>query len=516
MADPMLLKGMEDAVAVILKAIQNHKKITIYGDYDADGLTATALLLRFFSFIGVPVSSYIPDRLKEGYGIHREALQKIAKRGCGLIITVDCGVGNSREIALAKEMGMEVVITDHHQVPDDFQGECPVVNPHQRGCSFLHKHLAGVGVAFFLVVALRTALRKEGWFRSRPEPDLKTYLDLVSLGTVADRAPLLSQNRMLVMAGMRVLARSRWPGMRALMEVSGLSEHEIGADDLAFRLAPRLNAPGRMGNSEIGLKLLIEQDPALAKDCALELDISNNRRQSVERGILDQIDDMLRARQGVEHVRSLVLAGEDWHRGVLGIVASRLVRQYHRPTLVLGIQEDMAVGSGRSVDGFNLYKALSRLGHIFEKFGGHAHAAGFTLKADKVEMLERGLEDITREVLDDADLVPAVKVDAEIGLQDITPETIRQIDALSPFGAGNPEPLFLVRSLEVLGSRVVGERHLKLRVGQGKKGFEAIGFGLSGKYPLHGKAVNMVFTPELNRWQGYERIQLRIADIEPI
>jgi single-stranded-DNA-specific exonuclease len=514
MADPMLLKGMEDAVAVILKAIRKSKEITIYGDYDADGLTAAALLLRFFSFIGLPVSAYIPDRLREGYGLHREAVQEIAKRGCGLIITVDCGVGNSSEIAFAKEMGMEVVVTDHHQVPEDFQGGCPVVNPRQLGCSFLHNNLAGVGVAFFLVIALRRALRQESWFESRPEPDLKEYLDLVSLGTVADRAPLQGQNRMLVKTGMRVMARSRWPGMRALMKVSGLSAHEIGADDLAFRLGPRLNAPGRMGDPEIGLKLLMEQDLLLAKDYALDVDGINNRRQSVEQGILDQIDEMIRAREGVGNLRSLLLAGEDWHRGVLGIVASRLVDRYHRPTLVLSIQNGVAVGSGRSIDGFNLYGALSRLSHVFEKFGGHAHAAGFTLKAGNVERLERGLEGITREVLNDVDLVPTVKVDAELGLQEIDSKMIRHIDALSPFGAGNPEPLFLARSLEVLSSRIVGERHLKLRVGQGKKDFEAIGFGLAGRHPLQGRAVNLVFTPELNRWQGYEQIQLRIADLE--
>ena len=514
MADPMLMTGMSDALATILKAIENRQKITIYGDYDADGLTATALLLNFFSSLGIQVSSYIPDRLREGYSLNREAISEIAKNRTELIITVDCGTTNAREIALAKTLGMNVVVTDHHQVPEDFQPQCPMVNPHQPGCPFPFKDLAGVGLAFFLTVAVRTALREIGWFRTRPEPDLKAYLDLVALGTVADRVPLLDQNRILVHYGIGVMAKSRWPGISAMKEVAGIANTEITADDLAFRLGPRLNAPGRMGDSRIGIRALTVHEPTLARDLALRINSANNQRQDVEQNILNQIKGVIRSDGGIRDSRTIVVAGENWHKGVLGIVASRLVDKYHRPSLVLSVQDDVASGSGRSIDGFNLYTALTKLGPLFEKFGGHAHAAGFTLKAANLHTLKKELESIARKTLKDSDLVPAIEVDAEIPLDNISPEMIHEIRALSPFGEGNPEPIFFAGLLQVLESRVVGERHLKLRVRQGKSSYEAIGFGMADKHPLERKTVNMVFTPEIDRWQGFEKIQLRIADIE--
>jgi single-stranded-DNA-specific exonuclease len=514
MADPMLMKDMVEATTIILKAIEDREKITIYGDYDADGLTGTALLLNFFSSIGTPVSYYIPNRLQEGYGLNREALEKIGRSGTNLIITVDCGTSNKREIAFARNLGMKVVVTDHHQVPLGFEAEWPVVNPHQADCPFPFKDLAGVGLAFFLAVALRAGLRERGWFEAKPEPDLREYLDLVALGTVADRVPLLGQNRMLVNSGIGIMARSRWPGINAMMEVANTGTSNITADDLAFRLAPRLNAPGRMDDPEIGLKILTVKEPQPARDFALRLDVANNQRQGTERDILERIEDMIKATDGIKNFKTLVFAGEDWHKGVLGIVASRLVEKYHRPSFIFNIHDDMAVGSGRSIDGFNIFQALGRLGHLFEKFGGHAHAAGFTLKANNLDILRTELEDLAREALGDEDLVPAIEVDTEISFNEITHEMISQIKALCPFGEGNPEPLFCARSLEVQGTWIVGEHHLKIRVRQQGKSFEAIGFGLAGKHVIAGKTINMVFSPEFNRWEGYDRIQLRIIDFE--
>lgn len=513
MADPMMMKGMDEALTTILKFIENKEKITIYGDYDADGLTATALLSNFLSSLDIPVSCYIPNRLKEGYGLNREAVEKIASSGTGLIITVDCGISNGEEIALARSLSLKVVVTDHHQIPIGFHVNCPVINPHQGGCLFPFKDLAGVGVAFFLAVAIRASLRERGWFKSKPEPDLKEYLDLVALGTVADRVPLLGQNRMLVNSGIKIMGRSRWSGINAMKEVADIGASEITADDLAFRLAPRLNAPGRMGDPEIGLKMLTVRDPHMARDFALEANTMNNQRQNVEKDIFKQIRGLIKTTEGFNDLKTLVFAGEGWHKGVLGIVASRLVDKYHRPALVFNIQDGMAVGSGRSIDSFNLYVALGQLSHLFERFGGHAHAAGFTLKAENLDNLKSELETLAIDTFGDEDLIPTIEVDAEITLNDITLKMIREIKALSPFGEGNPEPLFCARSLEVSGSRIVGERHLKLRVRQEGKSFEAIGFGLAGKYPLDGKTINMVFSPELNLWKGYERIQLRIIDL---
>ena len=516
MADPMLLKDMDRALQIILKAIENRDKITIYGDYDADGLTGTALLINFFSSLGLAVSFYIPSRLNEGYGLNKQAIENIVQSGTGLIITVDCGISNNEEILLAMNSGVRVVVTDHHETPDNFQARCPVINPHQADCCFPFKDLAGVGVAFFLAVAIRSALREKGRFRDRPEPDLKDYLDLVALGTVADRVPLLDQNRILVKSGMEIMAKTRWPGIRAMKDVAGVSS-EISSDDLAFRLAPRLNAPGRMGNPHTALKILTVKNPSKARDLASEIDTANRERQVVERDILNQIETMMSTTKGMEDLRTLVLAGSNWHKGVLGIVASRLVDRYHRPSLVFNIQDEIATGSGRSIDGFNLYNALSQTGHLFEKFGGHAHAAGFTMKASNIDLLRREFEDLARSGeygLKDGDMIPSFDVDAEIFFEDITPEMVRQIMVLSPFGEANPEPLILARSLEVLESRVVGEKHLKLRVRQGRKTFEAIGFGMSARHPLEGNTINMIFSPEMNRWKGDESIQLRIVDIK--
>jgi single-stranded-DNA-specific exonuclease len=513
MSDPMMMKGMDEAIATILKSIENKEKITIYGDYDADGLTATALLSNFLSSIDIPVSCYIPNRLKEGYGLNRKAIEKIASSGTGLIITVDCGISNGEEIAFARSLNLKVVVTDHHQISIGFHANCPVINPHQGGCLFPFKDLAGVGVAFFLAVAIRASLRERGWFKSKPEPDLKEYLDLVALGTVADRVPLLGQNRMLVNSGINIMAKSRWPGINAMKEVADIGASEITADDLAFRLAPRLNAPGRMGDPEVGLKILTVKEPRLARDFALGANAANNQRQGVEKDIFKQIGGLIKTTERFNGLKTLVFAGEGWHKGVLGLVASRLVDKYHRPSLVFSIQDGTAVGSGRSIDSFNLYVALGQLSHLFERFGGHAHAAGFTLKAENLDNLKSELEALANDTFGDEDLVPTIEVDAEISFNDITHKMIREIKALSPFGEGNPEPIFCARSLKVLGSRIVGERHLKLRVRQEGKSFEAIGFGLAGKYPLDGKTINMAFSPELNRWKGYDRIQLRVIDL---
>ena len=515
LTDPMLLKDMDEAVKQILNSIQDQEKITIYGDYDVDGITSTALLLNFFSVLDIPVSYYIPDRLNEGYGLNPEAVERIAKRGCGLMITVDCGTANKREIELAVGRGMKVVVTDHHQVPEDFEPICPVINPHRKDSSFPFNNLAGVGVSFFLAVAVRAALRKMGWFKkNRPEPDLRQFLALVALGTVADMVQLLDQNRILVSSGIETMGTSPWPWIKAMQELADIETSYVTHHDLAFKLAPRLNAPGRMGSAETGIQLLTTGNPSVALNLAMQLNIMNSRRQSVERDIFGQVEETIKAMKDLDSRRTLVLSGNSWHIGVLGIVASRLAQKYNRPALVLNIRDGMATGSGRSIDGFNLYHALNKLGHLFTKFGGHYRAVGFTLGANHIEVLAKELEDLAWKELSEEDLIPTIEIDSEITLSDLTMETVRSFRLLSPFGSGNPEPLFYTRSLRVIDSRVVGGRHLKLRVRQGRSVKEAIGFGLSDKHPLEGKIIHMIFTPEINEWKGYEKIQLRIIDLE--
>jgi single-stranded-DNA-specific exonuclease len=510
----MLLKDMDTGVEMIVGAIKEQESILIYGDYDADGITATALLLNFFSSIDIPVSFYIPNRLTEGYGLNRTAVEKISKDGVGLMITVDCGIANRKEIELATRGGMKVVVTDHHQIPEDFEPICPAINPHRPDSSFPFKNLAGVGLAFFLAIAVRTALREGGWFKNRPEPDLRQYLDLAALGTMADMVPLRDQNRILVKSAIDWMKISRRPGIKAIQAIGAKDTSRITPYDLAFRLAPRLNAPGRLGHAEMGIHLLTTDDTSIARDLARQMNTMNGQRQAIEQRILHKIEKIIMSMEDLEHRRTLVLSGNGWHRGVLGIVASRLVDKYHRPTLVSSIENGVAVGSGRSIDGFNLHQALGRLGHLFERFGGHYHAVGFALDAANFEVLAKELESLARETLREDDLVPTVEIDGEITIPDLTLETMTQVESLSPFGAGNPEPIFYTHSLEVMDSWVVGERHLKLKVKQGSSVMEAIGFGLSERHPLQGEVIKMIFTPMRDQWQGYERIQLRIIDLE--
>jgi single-stranded-DNA-specific exonuclease len=312
------------------------------------------------------------------------------------------------------------------------------------------------------------------------------------------------------------MAETRWPGLNALKEVSDIRDDYITAEDLAFRLAPRLNAPGRIDSADVVARLLTTNEPTEAKDLALRINTTNSNRQDIERSIFDNIEGMIEAEGGISDRRTLFMGAGDWHRGVLGIVASKLVDKYYRPSLIFSTQDGLAVGSGRSIDGFNLFQVLGRCHHLFEKFGGHAHAAGFTIKTELLKTLENELESSARDILSNEDLIPAIHVDGEVLLDDINREMIGEVRSLSPFGQGNPEPCFLARSVEVLDSRVVGGHHLKLKVRQGRDGnvLDGIGFGMGNGYPLTGKQIHMVFTPEMNRWQGQESVQLRMIDFK--
>jgi single-stranded-DNA-specific exonuclease len=515
LTDPMSLKDIDHAVEMIIKTMESGEQIAVFGDYDADGITSTALLSNFFSELGVPITCYIPNRLDEGYSLNDEAIKKLAKRGIRLIITVDCGISNRKEIELARDLGLKVVITDHHQIPHDFDPICPVINPNRKDSSFPFKTLAGVGVAFFLAIALRMELRNRNWFKDIPEPDLKHYLDLVALGTVADMVPLIDLNRTLVQSGIEVMKNSIWPGIKAIKETSGIDPHRISSHDLAFKLSPRLNAPGRMGDIKTGLRLLTTNSKSVAVKSAHQLSKMNTIRQQIVGDIIDEIEETIIRESDIKDRRTIVLAREGWHKGVLGIVASRLLDRYHRPALVLTIKDGVATGSGRSIDGFNLHSSLTSLDHLFEKYGGHYHAAGCTLKASNIEKLAHGLEELAREKLNKEALIPALDIDADIKISELTFETVMGLKDLEPFGTGNSEPLFYSEGVSVIRSWIVGEKHLKLKVGQGNAVLDAIGFGMGDLHSLEGRSVNMVFTPEINEWNGLRKIQLRINDLEP-
>jgi single-stranded-DNA-specific exonuclease len=513
MADPMDMADMERAVSAVVSAVTNQKKITIYGDYDADGLTSTALLVHFLSRFPVNVNWYIPNRLTEGYGLSQAALSRIAADGTSLVITVDCGSSNASEVDFAKRLGLEMVVTDHHRVSPDLQPDCPFVNPNRPDCRFPFKNLAGVGVAFYLLVALRSALRSEAFFKKFEEADLREYLDLVALGTVADAVPLTGENRAFVKYGLTRMGESKWWGLEALKMVCGCANSHVTSEDAAFKLAPRLNAAGRIGDSMSGIKLLLAREPLETTPWTRALEAANRKRKIEEQRILAKADAT--AASMMDGKRTLFMAAKNWHRGVIGIAASRLVEKFNRPTALLSIQGNMAYGSARSVPGFDLYEALGRLAHLLNGFGGHAMAAGFSLGTDRINAVEETLEAIAAETMQSTPPPPEVLIDAEMDLTRVDDHLIADLTGLAPYGEGNPEPRFLTRGLRVVSPRVVGRDHLKMEVADGHDVRDAIGFGMGGDRPPEGARVDIVFTPEINSWQGVSRVQLRIADMRP-
>jgi single-stranded-DNA-specific exonuclease len=512
--DPFLFRDMDRAVELIASCVKDKRRITIYGDYDADGITATSLLVSFFSWLETPVSYYIPHRIEEGYSLNEAAIKKIAADRTELIITVDCGISSPSEIALAKGLGMEVIVTDHHQLPANFEPCCPTIDPCQPDCSFPFRELAGVGLAFYLAIAARAYLRESGFFNNSDEPDLKALLDLVALGTVADIVPLIEENRILVKGGLSFLRESQRPGIRELLRVSGIKKsQEITASDISFRLAPRLNAMGRLGSARDAVRLLTTDNEAEAARIAERMDSLNTQRQAIENRILSQAREMINRTAGFEKHRTIVLCDPSWHRGIVGIVASKILEEHNRPTVILGGDGEVAKGSGRSIDGFDLYKALCDLSDVLTHFGGHSGAAGVTLEAKRLEEFRVKFEELVRDRIDPKDMAPKIEVDARLDLESITPRLMRELEMLPPFGCQNPQPIFWAGPLEVLSSKVVGNDHLKLRLKQQGIVFDSIAFGRGDLNSLQGESVDALFHVETNTWRGMESIQLVIVDL---
>ncbi|UCH08310.1 MAG: single-stranded-DNA-specific exonuclease RecJ [Deltaproteobacteria bacterium] len=512
--DPFLFRDMDRAVELIASFVEDKRKITIYGDYDADGITATSLLVGFFSWLETPVSYYIPHRIEEGYSLNEAAVKKIAAAHTELIITVDCGISSPSEIALAKGLGMEVIVTDHHQLPTNFEPCCLTINPCQPDCSFPFRELSGVGLAFYLAMATRVYLRESGFFNNSGEPDLKAYLDLVAIGTVADIVPLIEENRILVKSGLSLLRESQRPGIRELLRVSGMKKgQEITAYDISFRLAPRLNAMGRLGSAREAVRLLTTDNEAEAARIAERMDSLNAQRQAIENRILCQAREMINRTVGFEKQQTIVLCDPSWHRGIVGIVASKILEEHYRPTLILEADGEVARGSGRSIDGFDLYKALCDLSDLLIHFGGHSGAAGVTLEAKRLEEFRIRFEELAKQRIDPKDMVPRIGVDARLDLESITPRLLRELEMLPPFGYQNPQPIFSAGPLDVISCKVVGNDHLKLRLKQRGIVFDSIAFGRGDLHPLQGKSVDVLFHVGTNTWQGMESIQLVVVDL---
>jgi single-stranded-DNA-specific exonuclease len=509
LASPFDLPDLEVAAARLARAVRQHEPLAVYGDYDADGLTAACLLTQFFQELGLPCVTYIPDRLTEGYGLNQPALEKVAAQA-RLLVTVDCGVSDAAEVAWARDHGLEVIVTDHHELPSELPPALAVVNPKRGGKAYPFEMLAGVGVALLLALGVRARLREEGWFKNHPEPNLRTYLDLVALGTAADVVPVLGENRILVQQGLKVLEETRRPGLLALKEVAGLNGKTATFRDLCFRLAPRLNAAGRLGQALGALHLLLATDLGQARSQAKILNELNRRRQSLEKEVLSQALTLIRT-QKLDQRPVMVLGREGWHPGVLGIVAARLAEEFHRPVALVSLKEGLGKGSARSIEGYHLFQGLKACRQHLLKFGGHEAAAGFSVTEENLTALQDAFEEAFLAQLGEVRLRPTLKVDAVVELNDLDQGFYQHLQRLRPFGPGNPEPIFVCESLECLSSRVVGERHLRVQLSQGEVVREAIAFDQAPLHPLSGP-LEVAFSTRFSSFMGQMTPELQLLD----
>lgn len=509
--DPFLLKDMELAVNRILTALESGEKVVVYGDYDVDGVTSTALLLDALSYVGCAADFYIPDRLEEGYGINREALDKLAVRGIKLVITVDCGISAREEAEYAKSLGLDLIVTDHHEPPEALPGALAVINPKRRDCLYPFKDLAGVGVAFKLAQALFSRCRK-----LTPEGTAQNLLDLVTLGSIADMVPLMGENRVLVKHGLPRLTQPNRVGIVSLMEVAGLTGRVIGAGQVGFALAPRINATGRIGDAAIAVRLLRTEDLMRAREMAVYLDSENKARQEIESAVLAQALEML-GEFNAETDKFIVLARENWHPGVIGIVASRLVEKFYRPVILISLDGEAGKGSGRSIPGFNLYEALRACSDLLLRYGGHKQAAGLAIQAQSIESLRLELNRLAGLAPEEV-FCPKLRIDVTVGLDEVDAGLVQGIKGLEPFGIGNPNPVLVTTALTLLETREVGrdKAHLKIKVKGGNKGIEGIGFNLARKNSGLASCglVDVAFTPDFNEYNGRISVQLQLKDIK--
>jgi len=508
--DPYLMTGMKDAVERLRGAIERKEKILIYGDYDVDGTMAVVVLLTALRSLGANVETHIPHRLTDGYGMRVPVIEEAAAKGFRVVISVDTGIREHEVLARARELGIDCVVTDHHLPDAHLPPACAILNPRRADCAYPEKSLAGVGVAFKLAQALLG--------ERLSERHLESYLKIVALGTIADVVPLLGENRVIAHWGLAGLSSAGGrPGLEALLAVSGLADKSVSAGDVAFRVAPRLNAAGRMEDARDVIDLFTTLDAAEAREIAERLERLNRERQRVEEQILREI--IKRREEDPEKARryTLVFAGAGWHRGVIGIVAQRVVDGYHRPTLVIGVEDGMGYGSGRSAGGFHLLDALSVASDLFDRFGGHAQAAGFALPAERIGELESRLENYARGVLAPSDLEPVLRVDAEVNLAELDWNLYEELRRLEPCGFGNPTPVWAARGLRlVLPPRILQEKHLKLRVAQGDRAFDALGWGRAelGEGLAPGQTLDVAFTLDQNVYQEVASLQLVIRDLK--
>jgi single-stranded-DNA-specific exonuclease len=508
---PFLMTGMETAAERLARAVAAGELICVWGDYDVDGTTGTATIICFLREIGAEPIYYIPHRIDEGYGLNAEGLKRLRERGVRLVVSVDCGISNYNEIEFARSLGIEVIVVDHHQPPEPLPPALAILNPHQSACAFPDKGLCGAGLAFYLIIGLRAKLRDLGWFKGA-EPDLRTCLDVVTLGTIADMVPLKGVNRVLSRRGLEVLGGSTRPGILALKKVAGVRDGDITAGQVGFRLGPRINAAGRMDAALKVVQMLTTLSSEEALKIAEELDAHNRERQATEAKVLEAALAM--AGEVIGDRYSLVLGEDGWHPGVLGIVASRVVEKFHRPTVVVGFQDGQGKGSGRSIRGFHMVEGLRACAEYLEKFGGHEYAGGLSMRKEKFASFAARFEEAARQSLAPEDLTPLVEIDAELDFPAIGMDLLKQLGDLEPFGIGNPEPLFMTRGVEITERKAInGGARFKLR--QGGKTLGAFAFGLADALPESETKIDIVYRLNENEWNGTHAVELRLIDGRP-
>lgn len=512
---PDALQGLSAAVDRIIHALQNNEKILVFGDYDADGVTAGVVMFNFLKAAGAQVSLHLPHRIHEGYGLKPMSIMQLALPArIGLIITVDNGSSSFDAVTAARRFGIDVIITDHHNIEAGVPEAVAVVNPKMGPPSSELADLAGVGVAFYLVIALRTALRNMGWWRrDLPEPNLKAYCDLVAIGTLADMVPLRNVNRVLVCAGLEQINCGARIGVQALLKSSGVKNIPISADDIAFRIAPRINAAGRLNSARIAFDLLTCDNLDSAATLADDLSALNQRRQQMENDIFEHIIRHLENRSDLLDRKAFVLAGAQWHEGVIGIVAAKLVARYHRPVIVVSAKDDMAKGSGRSVPHIDLYAAISKCAHLLEAFGGHRLAAGISLQTKNIGALQSAFETAVAEMTPSDEAGPQLTIDHELQLDQICPQLIDELEWLSPFGTENPPPLFMAREVKVTRAAIIGQRHRRMQLCQPDQCSPPIGaieFNLAQDSPRLEAFEQLAFRLQWNRYKGEKEIQMII------
>ena len=510
--EPFLMLGMREAVARLEQAIDNQEPILIYGDYDVDGTTGTAVLLRALKLLGAQTGFHVPHRFTEGYGIQQAALERARNEGYKLVVSVDCGIRAHEPLYWARDNGLDVIITDHH-LPDGDHGSPPalaVLNPNQVGCNYPDKHLAGVGVAFKLVHAL---------FRERGrESQVAAFMKIVAIGTVADVAKLVGENRAIVALGLKDLAKARNPGLRALMEVAGCGDGKgMTAYDLGFRLGPRINAAGRMDAAKAVVELFDTRDTEEARRLAIHLDTRNEERKVVQQQIIDLAVAEL-ADNGKPGSHVAVIAGEGWHRGVIGIAASKIAERINRPCVVFSIEGNVAHGSGRSIAAYHLLDGLTSCADLFEKFGGHSHAAGVTIRPERIDQLRERLNQHAASCLTADDLEPSVTIDMELRAEDVTFGLTRELQSMEPYGAGNTRPVFCSRGLRLVSEPVVmKDRHLKMRLaGANNRPLEALWWNCiepGQQTPELKGSIELAYTIETSVWNDEIKVQLNVADL---